>query len=296
MADCKLLGLFLAIIGFLGSIITCVLPMWRVTPFIRSKIVTAQAIHEGLWVSCVVQSTSQKQCKGYDSMLALPQELQASRALIIITILLGFFGILFGVVGIPTTQVLRGGSWDHRFTIGWGSAGLLFLGGGLLCSFRPRMNDNDFLEATEFEGRPQKMREIRATVADLTWQGRTYLGRLVGEQTLLSVEKRMKQQIQAPECKSPRRTIGGATVSPSVEELSRAPSRGHPAATEQKPQGSAPPGPGTTTPRGGNTPRSRRCYPFPRGGDSPGLAVEGRPRIPDNRTANSSSPPLCPNG
>lgn len=45
------------------------------------------------------------------------------------------------------------------------------------------------LEATEFEGRPQKMREIRATVADLAWQGRTYLGRLVGEQTLLSVEK-----------------------------------------------------------------------------------------------------------
>lgn len=45
------------------------------------------------------------------------------------------------------------------------------------------------LEATEFEGRPQKMREIRATVGDLAWQGRTYLGRVVGEQTYLSVEK-----------------------------------------------------------------------------------------------------------
>ncbi|XP_005452735.2 uncharacterized protein LOC100706823 isoform X1 [Oreochromis niloticus] len=51
------------------------------------------------------------------------------------------------------------------------------------------------LEATEFEGRPQKMREIRATLVDLAWKGRTYLGRLVGEQTYLSVEKDFSQVI-----------------------------------------------------------------------------------------------------
>uniref|UniRef100_A0A668V1T0 Claudin n=1 Tax=Oreochromis aureus TaxID=47969 RepID=A0A668V1T0_OREAU len=129
MADCKLLGLFLAIIGFLGSIITCVLPMWRVTPFIRSKIVTAQAIHEGLWVSCVVQSTSQKQCKGYDSMLALPQELQASRALIIITILLGFFGILFGVVGYSCSNCMMDQRQNSNVTI---ASGVIIIIAGVL--------------------------------------------------------------------------------------------------------------------------------------------------------------------
>ncbi|XP_005728007.1 claudin-4-like [Pundamilia nyererei] len=206
MADCKLLGLVLAIICFLGSIITCVLPMWRVTAFIGTNIVTAQAIHEGLWMSCVVQSTSQKQCKVYDSELALSQDLQAARALIIIAILLGFFGILFAVVGYRCSNLIKdfyNPLWSasqkrelgSSLYIGWGSAGLLFLGGGLLCSSRPRMNDTDFLEATEFEGRPQKMREIRATVADLAWQGRTYLGRLVGEQTLLLVEKDFLQVI-----------------------------------------------------------------------------------------------------
>ncbi|XP_006785242.1 claudin-4-like [Neolamprologus brichardi] len=192
MADCKLLGLVLAIIGFLGSIITCVLPMWRVTPFIRSNIVTAQTDRSeaALWLSCVVQSTSQKQCKVYDSMLTLPQDLQASRALIIITILLGFFGMLFGVVGysfsncmidqsqnsnvtiasgviviiasvlllIPVTwtaHIINQNSYNPTLIssqrrelgsslyIGWGSAGLLFLGGGLLCSSHPRMNVND---------------------------------------------------------------------------------------------------------------------------------------------------------
>uniref|UniRef100_A0A3B4GUT5 Claudin n=1 Tax=Pundamilia nyererei TaxID=303518 RepID=A0A3B4GUT5_9CICH len=176
----RLLGLVLAIICFLGSIITCVLPMWRVTAFIGTNIVTAQAIHEGLWMSCVVQSTSQKQCKVYDSELALSQDLQAARALIIIAILLGFFGILFAVVGYRCSNCIMHQRQNSNVTIasgviviiagvlllipdfynplwsasqkrelgsslyiGWGSAGLLFLGGGLLCSSRPRMNDTD---------------------------------------------------------------------------------------------------------------------------------------------------------
>lgn len=190
MADCKLLGLVLAIIGFLGSIITCVLPMWRVTAFIGTNIVTAQTIHEGLWMSCVVQSTGQKQRKVYDSMLALSQDLQAARALIIIAILLGFFGILFGVVGYRCSNCMMHQRQNSNVTIasgviviiagvlllipvtwtahtmikdfynplwsasqkrelgsslyiGWASAGLLFLGGGLLWSSRPRMNHTD---------------------------------------------------------------------------------------------------------------------------------------------------------
>ncbi|CAI5643239.1 unnamed protein product [Oreochromis niloticus] len=190
MADCKLLGLVLAIIGFLGSIITCVLPMWRVTAFIGQNIVTAQTVHEGLWMSCVVQSTGQMQCKGYYSVLALPQDLQAGRALIIITILLGFFGILFAVVGYSCSNCMMDQRQNSNVTIasgviviiasvlllipvtwtahviikdfynplwstsqkrelgsslyiGWGSAVLLFLGGPLLWSSCPRMNDTD---------------------------------------------------------------------------------------------------------------------------------------------------------
>ena len=38
-------------------------------------------------MTCVVQSTGQMQCKVYDSMLALSQDLQAARALMIISIL-----------------------------------------------------------------------------------------------------------------------------------------------------------------------------------------------------------------
>uniref|UniRef100_A0AAY4DH75 Uncharacterized protein n=1 Tax=Denticeps clupeoides TaxID=299321 RepID=A0AAY4DH75_9TELE len=64
----------------------CALPLWKVTAFIGTNIVTAQV------------STGQMQCKVYDSMLALPQDLQAARALIVISVL-GALGLLPAVAG-----------------------------------------------------------------------------------------------------------------------------------------------------------------------------------------------------
>ncbi|KAE8287374.1 Claudin-4 [Larimichthys crocea] len=187
----QILGLALAIIGFLGSIIICALPTWKVTAFIGANIVTSQVIWEGLWMNCVTQSTGQMQCKVYDSLLALPQDLQAARALVIIAIIAGVFGILLGVVGGKCTNfvederekskvaiasgvifiiagflVLVPVCWTANtiirdfynpvmtnaqrrelgasLYIGWGSAGLLFLGGALLCSSCPPRDENDY--------------------------------------------------------------------------------------------------------------------------------------------------------
>uniref|UniRef100_A0A3B4GPP7 Claudin n=1 Tax=Pundamilia nyererei TaxID=303518 RepID=A0A3B4GPP7_9CICH len=156
-----LLGLALAtiIIGFLGSIITCGLPQWRVTAFIGANIVTSQVIWEGLWMSCVTQSTGQMQCKVYDSMLELAQDLQAARALTVIAIIAGVFGILLAVVGgkfcwtantvirdfyNPTLIAAQKRELGASLYIGWGTAGVLILGGGLLCSSCPPNNAPDY--------------------------------------------------------------------------------------------------------------------------------------------------------
>ena len=69
----ELLGMTLAVLGWLGTLVSCALPLWKVTAFIGNSIVVAQVVWEGLWMSCVVQSTGQMQCKVYDSLLALPQ-------------------------------------------------------------------------------------------------------------------------------------------------------------------------------------------------------------------------------
>lgn len=185
----QILGIALCVIGWLGAIITCVLPMWRVTAFIGNNIVVAQIIWEGLWMNCIVQSTGQMQCKVYDSLLALSQDLQASRALTVIAIVVGVLGILISIVGGKCTNCIENEvtkakvtiiagiifilaglltlipvSWSANtiikdfynplvtdaqrrelgasLYIGWGTSGLMLLGGALLCCSCPPKEDN----------------------------------------------------------------------------------------------------------------------------------------------------------
>ncbi|KAM8904325.1 claudin e [Spinachia spinachia] len=187
----QMLGFALGIIGFLGTIIVCALPMWKVTAFIGANIVTAQVIWEGLWMNCVTQSTGQMQCKIYDSLLALPQDLQAARALVVIAIIVAALAVILGVVGGKCTNfvsdeaskakvaiasgivficagvlILIPVCWSANtiirnfynpiltdtqrrelgaaLYIGWGTAGVLLLGGGLLCSSCPRKDSPEY--------------------------------------------------------------------------------------------------------------------------------------------------------
>ncbi|KAG7484864.1 hypothetical protein MATL_G00053920 [Megalops atlanticus] len=131
------------------------------------------------------------QCKVYDSMLALPQDLQAARALVVISVLVAVFGILLSVVGGKCTNCIEDESakakvaiaagvffilsgilclitvcWSANTIIrdfynplitdaqrrelgaslyvGWGAAGLLLLGGGILCCQCPPKEDRPY--------------------------------------------------------------------------------------------------------------------------------------------------------
>uniref|UniRef100_A0A3B3I7E7 Claudin n=1 Tax=Oryzias latipes TaxID=8090 RepID=A0A3B3I7E7_ORYLA len=148
----QMLGFVLGIVGFMGTIIVCVLPMWKVTAFIGANIVTAQIIWEGLWMNCVMQSTGQMQCKIYDSLLALPQDLQAARALMVLAIIVAIVGVILAVAGgklcwsantiirdfyNPMMTEAQRRELGAALYIGWGTAALLILGGALLCSACP---------------------------------------------------------------------------------------------------------------------------------------------------------------
>ncbi|XP_070982706.1 claudin-4-like [Oncorhynchus clarkii lewisi] len=106
-AGLELVGIALCVLGWIIAIVSCTLPMWRVTAFIGSNIVTAQIIWEGLWMTCVVQSTGQMQCKVYDSMLALSRDLQAARALTVISILLAILAVLIAIAGAKCTNCIE---------------------------------------------------------------------------------------------------------------------------------------------------------------------------------------------
>lgn len=125
----EIVGIALGVLGFLISIVVTALPMWKVTAFIGANIITAQVAWEGLWMSCITQSTGQMQCKVYDSLLALQPELQASRAMTIIAIILGVLGVMISIVGAKCTNCIEDEPSKAKVMI---IAGIFFVLAGIL--------------------------------------------------------------------------------------------------------------------------------------------------------------------
>uniref|UniRef100_A0A8C5PDB7 Claudin n=1 Tax=Leptobrachium leishanense TaxID=445787 RepID=A0A8C5PDB7_9ANUR len=103
----QILGFSLACLGWIGFIVCTAIPQWKMSSFSGDAIITAQATYEGLWMSCVMQSTGQMQCKTFDSLLKLDSATQATRALMICGILAGFFALCIGAVGLKCLTCLQ---------------------------------------------------------------------------------------------------------------------------------------------------------------------------------------------
>uniref|UniRef100_A0A671QHV3 Claudin-4-like n=1 Tax=Sinocyclocheilus anshuiensis TaxID=1608454 RepID=A0A671QHV3_9TELE len=121
----------LALLGWVGALLSCIMPMWRVTAFIGTTIVTSEIMWEGIWMSCVIQSTGQMQCKPYESTLALGTDLQAARALTVMAILLGAVGLVLAFIGGKCT-IFMDRSKRSKARIAT-AAGVTLIVAGVLC-------------------------------------------------------------------------------------------------------------------------------------------------------------------
>ncbi|XP_030636490.1 claudin-7-A [Chanos chanos] len=99
----QLLGFFLSLMGIIGLIIGTILPQWKMSAYVGDSIITAVATYQGLWMSCAFQSTGQLQCKIYDSILQLDSELQTTRALMIVGIIVSISGLGVACMGMKCT-------------------------------------------------------------------------------------------------------------------------------------------------------------------------------------------------
>ncbi|XP_077584328.1 claudin-14-like isoform X2 [Stigmatopora nigra] len=104
----QLVGLLLSLLGFVGTIVATVLPHWRSTAYIGSNIITATAYMKGLWMECVWHSTGIYQCEVYRSLLALPQDMQAARALMVLSCVSSTLAIVVSVMGMKCTYFAQG--------------------------------------------------------------------------------------------------------------------------------------------------------------------------------------------
>ncbi|KAI3373205.1 hypothetical protein L3Q82_006522 [Scortum barcoo] len=128
----QMLASALCLLGWAGVIISCLLPMWRVTAFVGSTIITSETFWEGIWMTCVVQSTGQILCKPYESVLVLSADLQAARALTVLAITTGSVGLILAFIGGKCTRFLdeEAGAVKGKVAV---TAGAVLITTGLLC-------------------------------------------------------------------------------------------------------------------------------------------------------------------
>ncbi|KAM4608944.1 claudin-14-like [Polymixia lowei] len=126
----QLLGFFLSLLGFVGTVVTTLLPHWRSRAYVGSNIITATSFMMGLWMDCVWHSTGIYQCEVHRSLLALPPDLQAARALMVLSCITSTLAALVSVMGMKCTRFARGSSTKNALVL---SGGVCFLCAGLLC-------------------------------------------------------------------------------------------------------------------------------------------------------------------
>ncbi|XP_069872142.1 claudin-22 [Dipodomys merriami] len=114
-------GLSLSLLGWVLSCLTNYLPHWK---NLNLDLNEMENWTMGLWKTCVIQEEVGKQCKDFDSFLALPAELRVSRVLMFLSNGLGLLGLLLSGFGL---DCLRIGERQQDF-----KKRLLILGGILL--------------------------------------------------------------------------------------------------------------------------------------------------------------------
>ncbi|KAF7650986.1 hypothetical protein LDENG_00117840 [Lucifuga dentata] len=152
----EFLGLGLCVMGSLLVMVACGLPMWKVTAFIDSNIVVAQTIWDGLWMSCVVQSTGQMQCKVHDS------DLQTARALTVIAAVLGVAALSVTIAGAQCTNCIKDEPVKAKVV---NAGGIIYIISGIfvlvpLCW----MANNIIVDFHNPQVPPSKKREIGAAI------------------------------------------------------------------------------------------------------------------------------------
>ncbi|CAG5865450.1 claudin-14-like isoform 2-T8 [Menidia menidia] len=126
----QLLGFFFGLLGFAGTVVATLLPHWRNIAYMGSNIITATGYMKGLWMECVWHSTGIYQCELYRSLLALPQDLQAARALMVLSCITSVLASMVAVMGMKCTRFARRSVIKSLLVL---SGGICFLCAGLLC-------------------------------------------------------------------------------------------------------------------------------------------------------------------
>ncbi|XP_033006008.1 claudin-18 isoform X2 [Lacerta agilis] len=101
---CQSVGFVVSMLGVGGVIASTVMDQWS-TQDLYNNPVTAVFNYQGLWRTCVRESSGFTECRSYFTILGLPAMFQAVRALMIVGIVLGAFGLLVSIFSLKCLRI-----------------------------------------------------------------------------------------------------------------------------------------------------------------------------------------------
>ncbi|KAL4648484.1 claudin-1 [Arapaima gigas] len=124
----QILGLLMCIVAWVLEISSTSSNVWKVRSH-ADTVTTNSWQFQGLWMDCAATAMGSVQCNRYKTVLGLPGYVQACRALMIISLLLGLFGVIVSLLGMKCVKV--GNTSDQvkaKITV---IGGILFLLSGI---------------------------------------------------------------------------------------------------------------------------------------------------------------------
>lgn len=97
-------GFFMCIASWLITGTALANDYWKVSSVSGSVIISTRQ-YENLWHSCAEDSSGIAECRDFESLLGLPGHVQASRALMIITLLLGLVSMIVSLLGLKCIKI-----------------------------------------------------------------------------------------------------------------------------------------------------------------------------------------------
>ncbi|XP_025896255.1 claudin-10 isoform X2 [Nothoprocta perdicaria] len=148
MLGIQIIAFAFCICGVGAVIAATVSNEWKVTSR-ASSVITATWVFQGLWMNCAGNALGAFHCRPHLTLFRVEGYIQACRGLMISAVCLGFFGAVFGLVGMKCTKV--GGS-DHTKAKIACLAGLIFILSGLCsmtsCSLYANKITSEFFDPT----------------------------------------------------------------------------------------------------------------------------------------------------
>ncbi|KAM9848746.1 claudin-19-like [Aulostomus maculatus] len=119
----QLMGFLLSLVGLAATVAATFMVEWK-----RQSQGKSYRIYEGLWMSC--SGNERTTCEFHESLLKLPTEIQATRAVLLLSIFLSTVSLMVSTVGMKCTRFMDGRAKSKSRVAMIG--GVLFIVSGLL--------------------------------------------------------------------------------------------------------------------------------------------------------------------